>query len=294
MSWRASALILLSLVPSNCKAAEPYPGQGELDKLGRAMAEKLAALGRGPIAIAPMGNQDLERTKLGTFLEPDFLRSFKESRPDLKVVSQSNFAAILRQHKLEETGLISPQKLSAAGKFLSTNILVQVVVEALPDHFLVRAVASDTQTAEFLASADALLPRSDVLLSRLTAKERRALEPRVKPQEVKPTAKILYELLECRRKTRTVTCAIDLTSLKGDQRVRLYRDTYAIDSQGEHHRATFLNTGKHRGWKLLLKGIPARVQIEFGNIPQEVEVFRTLKLEGKELDAKFSRVRISG
>lgn len=293
-SLRASALLLLFLVPSTCKAVEPYPGQDEMEKLGRAMAEKLAALGGGPIAIAPMGNQNFERTPLGTFLEPDFLRSFKDSRPGLKVVSQSMYGKILQHHKFEETGLVSPEKLSRLGKFLSTRILVNVVVVPLSDSFLVRALASDTQTAEFLASADAVLPRSDALVSRLSAKERRALQPRAKPQDAKPTAKILYELLECKRTARTVTCAMDLTSLKTDQRVRLSKDTYAIDSQGEHHRATRLNTGKQIGWKLLLKGIPAHVQIEFGNIPKEVELFRTLKLEGKELDAKFSQVRISG
>lgn len=292
-TWlKAAPLALLPLCLWLSEPGEHYPGHRLVQGLGQRMAERLEAKAPGPIALAPAGDQNLEGNPLSELIGDDFVVAAKKARPGLSLIERQRLSLLLDEQKLDTSGLIDPSQLRRVSRVSGARALVHVVVVPLSEKILVRALAWDVETAEILEADDVAIPRSPDLLSLLPA-EKRAPAERGRPIASQVASDIRFELLGCKRRGRVVTCTVDLVSPDRDQTVRLYRQgTYIADAFGGHYPALDLNTGKKIGWKLLLKGVPARFRVEFGGVPREVNRLKVLEVKGKNLTAEFRDVRI--
>lgn len=282
-------VLLLFLRPG--EALEPYPGHHLVQSLAQRMAGKLEVEARGPIAIAPSGDQDLKRNPLSDLIGDDFVVAVKQAKPKLPLIERQRLSLLLDERKLDTLGLIDPDEMRKLNRVSGARALVHIVVVPLTEKILVRALAWDVETAKILDADSVVIPRSPDLLSLLPA-AKRTPSPRPAPLSSRTTTDIRYDLLGCKRKGRTVTCSLDLVSTARDQTIRLSRDTYITDEFGGRHEASNLNTGKKIGWKLLIKDVPARFRIDFSGVPSEVGHLKVFRLSGKEVDTEFRDIPV--
>ena len=281
--------MLVPLSLSMCEAQERYPGSDQIEKLGRTMAAQLAAKARGPVALAPFIDDRSRPLSHAHWLERDFAVAIHRAQPPFRVVDRTESAPILREHRLQESGLVDPADARKAGKLLGAQVVVNCAVIRFGDTVQVSALAWDVDTNEQLAGAAVALPYSRELTGQ-TGSLRRAPAPEPHPLQQAEREGIEYQLLGCRRKRHEATCEMNLISRAGDRRVRLSRETYIMDRQGHRYGAARLNTGRQRGWRLLLRGVPLRAKIDFSGVPREVDSLALLRLEGQSLGAEFRRI----
>jgi hypothetical protein len=281
--------MLVPLSLSMCEAQERYPGSDQIEKLGRSMAAQLAGKARGPVALAPFIDGESKPLPKAHWLERDFAVAIHGANPAFRLVERTESAPILREHRLQESGLINPSDMKRAGQLLGAQVVVNCAVVLLGETVQVNALAWDVATNEQLAGAAVALPYSAALAGQLGAL-RRAPRPEAHPLQQTQAAGIDYQLLACKRKGREVSCQVNLISRQGDLRVRLSRDSYIVDPHGRRYEAARLNTGRQIGWRLLLKDVPSQARIDFPGVPRDVDVLAELKLQGKSIGAVFRRI----
>jgi len=285
------------LLTGVCQAAPATASGPELAAVAAeapVLLQRLHDAGVASVAVVDFTDLRGRPTELGRFLAEKLSGELANGTPAIRVIDRLNLAAILKEHKLEASGLVDPRALHEIGKIAGVEALITGRMTPLGDRVQVTLLAVHTESAETLASEEIEIPRTETI----AALERRMLlDPCPSDSSAPPIVlegatrqkvelpNLQFVLYGCRRAEDTVQCGIAVRNQGDERNLLLSGKSRLVFGEGSQVTASrvFLNgewaTGTlSRVGSTLLPGVTSTLGVEFKGVPETVETLRLLEL----------------
>jgi len=273
-----------------------------------ALLQRLERAHVGSVAVVDFTDLGGRTTELGRFLAEKLSGELANGSSDIRVIDRLNLAAVLKEHKLEASGLTDPKTLHEIGKISGVEALVTGQMTALGDRIQVTVLAIQTESAQTLASHEIEIPRTETI----AALERRTLTDPCPPGPRPPTLALEgpwhqklqsggleFVLYACRRVNDTIECGITVRNLEDERNLLVNGKSQLVFGEGSQVEASqlFLNgewaTGAlSRVGSPILPGVTSTLGVVFEGVPESVETVRLLELDLYGPDIRFEDIPI--
>lgn len=288
------------------------------------MASDLAkALATGkPKRVAVVDFTDLNSavTLLGKHFAQEFEIGLATSPYKVDLVNRSRLQQIIKEQKLNTTGLIDPDTARQLGKFAGVEVLIVGTVTPLDETVRLDVEAIDTEDARVLAATSRnILKTRDIRILIGEGRPPLPLNGEVggpvapftpaqtppQPTQVFESHDIRFVLNSCLRSSTSIVCKLTISNQSDDRNISIHAGTCnnppsrMIDGNGREFTANQVILGsKHDQWCIaegtLVSGVPTQTEVRFDNIPSSVTSISLLDLPSwvgnDRIDVSFHKV----
>lgn len=243
-------------------------------------------------------------TKQGILLADDFSVALT-NRAGLNVIDRDQIDLLLKQHKIDQSGLVDPATAARFGQI--SGIQAMALGTVLPHGNTVRLSVKviDIETAQVLATGKKNLLRTEKLESlEDPSAESPGAEPETTETASKPKTKkskggaepvnlrnFVFDLQTCELSGQSVTCLLFINNLAKDRVLEIHgRNTQLIDDAGNGYGVSFAeiaNSGGELGYygelqRELFYDTPVRASLTFNGISPQATSIRMLRISCRD------------
>jgi len=251
------------------------------------------------VAVVDFTDLDSNVTELGRFFAQEFEFHLATSPFKVDLVNRSRLQQIIKEQKLNTTGLVDPDTARQLGKFAGVEALIVGTVTPFHETVRLDVEAIDTEDARVLAATSRnILKTQDIriLLGEGMPVQKPVGGPVPLPGPAKPPSAqqqvyeshdIQFVLNGCVREAASIVCRLTITNKNNDTQIWLHnhcnQPTRIIDGIGREFHATEVLLGSTRDDNCqaegtLVNSVPTRTEIHFNNIPSDVSSISLLDL----------------
>ncbi|WP_444997748.1 FlgO family outer membrane protein [Aliikangiella sp. IMCC44359] len=276
----------------------------EVEALSTAIIEKLQDKQKSKIAVVDFTNLDGQVTKLGRFIAEELSVSLAGKSTSIVVIDRIHLKAIIKEHKLSETGLIDPVTSRKLGKIAGIDALITGSLTPFGDNIRTTVKILNVETAQIIGAEAVHIPKTKAIehlvnnqLSNASSKHNNKKtnsvtegSPKKSYQQTKSAGSLIVNLKKCTKKSSLIKCDFIIESMKNHYSQKIYSKSRIFDDNGNEILASNVAFGNKssRGYVkiTLLKGTPVKASLEFNNVPNETRYI-------KNLEIRFYRLSIS-
>lgn len=270
------------------------------------LLQRLEAARVRSVAVVDFTDLRGRPTELGRFLAEKLSGELANGKTDVRVIDRLNLAALLKEHKLQASGLTDPDALHTVARIAGVEALITGRMTPLGDRVQVTLLAIQTEKARILASDDVEIPRTPTIADL----ERRALggplpsacdAPELvlegPPGQSVEKQDLQFVIHGCRWAEGSVECGVAVRNLSDERNLLLSGKSRLVFGEGTQATASrvFLNgewaTGAlSRVGSPLLPGVRSTLGAVFEGVPESVETLRLLVLDFYGFEVRFSDI----
>jgi Curli production assembly/transport component CsgG len=307
-----------------CAAASLRSQDASINSMAGDLAKALTAGRPKRVAVVDFTDLNSTVTSLGKHFAQEFeidLATSPVNKVDL--VNRTRLQQIIKEQKLNTTGLVDPDTARQLGKFAGVEALIVGTVTPLDETVRLDVEAIDTEDARVLAATSRnILKTRDIrlLLGESTpvpspGSEADGPVPSSAPAQTLPQAAQVFEshdiqfvLNSCAREAASIVCRLTITNKGEDRNIHLAghcngnSNTRFIDGIGREFKASEELLGSRRDDGCgpdgtLVNNVPTRTEVRFDNIPPDVTSISLFELPSNtnnlSLDASFHKVPLT-
>lgn len=278
---------------------------GDVEKLAAEIGQKVQAMGKTRVGVTRFTDLDGKANQQGAFLADEFSLALTDLA-QLRVFDRDKIELILKEHKIDQSGLVDPETAARFGQISGIQALVLGTVTPHGNIVRVSVKALDLETAQILATGKVNVLRTEQLESLEEGEGEAELaeggqagstagpkKPKAAPQSV-VQKNFVFESPGCSLSGQTATCQL-LISNQGKNRQLTMRDTQTqlFDDAGNGY-APSNGTIANSGWafygvrKALLYDTPVRASLVFEGISPQATGIRALYIACEDDESWFS------
>ncbi|MEK6590736.1 MAG: FlgO family outer membrane protein [Nitrospinota bacterium] len=135
----------------------------EIEDLSNAMAENIVKSGKKTVAVVDFTDLQGNVTELGRFLAEEFSVALASTGKEFVVVDRTHLKAILKEHKLADTGIIDPATAKKVGQIAGVDALVTGSITPLEHSIRILVKILDTSTAKIIGASSGNLEKTEAI-----------------------------------------------------------------------------------------------------------------------------------
>lgn len=273
------ALCIVLLFSISCFASD---FETKLVEIGRDMAGPIARFKASPIIVTDFTDLDGNPTLIGKAIAEELSTALVKASSGYKVIDRTHLRTVLKEHKLSDSGLISPESAKKLGKFLGASALVTGTVMIIGNNAKISSKVIDVETSNIITadSRTILLPEDyKQYFGNLSGPERKEVPKTPKKLILKPTeCRGDYELSLSvvggevyQNKIKIIILHNNVAGVNQYYCLLNPRyDTYVTDEVGNKYPlididgiASFDTPSQVKGYTKIVKGVPLRYVLTF-------------------------------
>jgi TolB-like protein len=260
MGKRSSSFVLPVLLAALVQPAVGWAYEKEIKAASATLADSIAKAGRKSVAVVDFTDLQGNVTELGRFVAEQISVALAASGKPFEVVERTHLKALLKEHRLADSGVIDPQTARKLGQIAGVEALVTGTLTPFGDSVNLSVKALDAATARLLGAASADIPKTkaiDELLSKgigTTTGAPTATSATSSPGSTPGAAAskvqvrdFAFESSGCRALSGTLSCDVLITSVGPDQDLRL-TGSRVLDRSGNEYHVAQIRFGA-QSWK---------------------------------------------
>jgi len=290
--------------------------EDQVSNLCEQISREMSAANKPSIAVVEFSNLDGQITELGKYLAEEITTSLFQTKR-FKVIERQMLNKILREQKLQNSGMIDEESAKKLGKLLGVTAIVSGTVTELSSSVKVNARLIGTETGEIFGAASAGIVKDEsirMMLAKRSGSSENTLSVKTEsssqaethqesatPSWGKPVIQdgFKFTLVKVSRDSSgEVHCEIDITNNEIDREIKIfaagpnnYSCLYA--SNGGLFGAKKVMIGNinetYSGRFRFFNGTTNRLTLAFSNIPFSVNKASAIRLK-YENENKLSEV----
>ena len=291
------------------------------------LVKSLSAGSPKRVAVVDFTDLNSTTTQVGKYFAQELEVDLATSRNRIDLVNRSRLSELMKENKLDATGLTDPDTARRLGKIAGVQVLIVGTVTPLDEVVKLDVEAINTEDARVLAATSRnILKTRDILA--LLGQTSSSLEPaapaagvayaerqgNVPQQTAKAAAPQIFEshdiqfsLNSCSREATAIVCKLTITNKADDRNIEIHAGTCnhppsrLIDESGREFNANSVILGSRRDQfciveGTLVAGVPTRTEVRFENIPSSVTSISLLNLPSAigqdKIDVSFHKVSL--
>lgn len=282
--------------PDPAKGTAPVsPGsmtlEGQIARLCDQISQEMSAANKPSIAVVAFSNLDGQTSELGKYLAEEITTTLFQTKR-FKVIERHMLDKVLKEQKLQGSGLIDEESARQLGKLLGVTAIVSGTVTELESTVKLNARLIGTETGEIFGAAAAALPKTSSiqrLLATRAGETGLPAAPRASGESPSsgPSVQVgslSYSLVGCvRQPNGFVELTLKTLNQAPEKEFSFYRGAlYLYTEDGGKYRPDSLRIGNKEGAVVsttLFPGSPITIRATFKEIPLEfrhavaIEVF---------------------
>ena len=312
-----SLIILVSLIVSSTVL---HAQDASISAMAADLAKALTAGKPKRVAVVDFTDLNSTVTILGKHFAQEFEIRLATSPFKVDLVNRTRLQQIIKEQKLNTTGLVDPDTARQLGKFAGVEALIVGTVTPFDETVRLDVEAIDTEDARVLAATSRnILKTRDIRLllgegapvSHPGIAAGEAVAPSVpvhtasQPPQVFESHDIRFVLNSCARSSTSIVCKLTISNQSDDRNISIHAGTCnnppsrMIDGNGREFTANEVVLGSKRDqWCIaegtLVSGVPTQTEVRFDNVPSSVTSISLLNLPSwvgnDRIDVNFHKV----
>ena len=268
----------------------------QISDLCNQIATEMSEYQKTTIAVIEFSDLDGNVTDLGKFLSEEVITKLFQTKK-FKVIERQLLNKIIKEQKLQVSGIIDEASAKKLGKLLGVNAIVSGTIAELANSVKLNARLIGTETGEIFGAASIEIAKDESIV-KLMAKvngndeigsSTSKSEP-IKSQSIKKIVAEGYsfELIQCKLSGSRLTCELLITNTEQDRELLLSipmesPNSRIVDGEGNEYIAKQFQLGNNKGYHArtkLVTGIPTKVNIIFEDVSQQANKLSLLEIGG--------------
>ncbi len=135
----------------------------ELRDLATQLAQKITKSGKKTVAVVDFTDLQGTVTELGRFLAEELSVCLSQQASGFQVIDRTYLKTILREHKLDASGLIDPATASKLGEITGVQALITGTITPLGDNVSLSVKVLNATTEAIIAATITKIPRTEAI-----------------------------------------------------------------------------------------------------------------------------------
>lgn len=271
-----------------------YPQEATINGVADDLAKALSVGPPKRVAVVDFTDLNSTVTQLGKYFAQELEIDLAKSTIRIDLVNRSRLSELMKENKLDATGLIDPDTARKLGKIAGVEVLIVGTVTPLDETVRLDVEAIDTEDARVLAATSRNILKTRDILALLGqtpsapepgdatgafAQQPTAPQTQPKAAQFFESHDIQFALNSCSREAASIVCGLAITNKSNDTQIWLHNHCGApariIDGIGREFKASEVILGSTRDDNCQVEGtlvnnVPTRTEIRFNNIPPDV------------------------
>lgn len=258
----------------------------EIKNLSSTLADNIAQAGKKMIAVVDFTDLQGNVTELGRFLAEELSGALAREGRGFEVVDRTHLKALLKEHKLSQSGVIDPSTAKKLGQIAGVDALVTGTTTDLRDSVRLSVKILITETAKIIGASSCDIAKTKAI-EELLGKEISTEAGGEAPSTTKSLLQsveakgFLFEFQSCKLLGRTVSCSLLVTNKRDVRELHVNAEcdacsdmnTRIIDDLGKEYKWSGLQIGNNRSDRhaksLLVSGIPTKMIVSFRRVSKK-------------------------
>ena len=135
----------------------------EIKTISQELAKKIEVAGKKSVAVVDFNDLQGNVMELGRFLSEELSVAISSSGKGFEVVDRVHLKAILKEHKLSFTGLMSKKSAQKLGQIAGVDALITGTITPFGDSVRVTVKILDINTAKLIGAVTANIPKTKAI-----------------------------------------------------------------------------------------------------------------------------------
>ncbi len=135
------SIIAMAFISTSAMAYE-----NEINKMSLSITEQVDKLGKKRIAVVDFTDLQGNVTELGRFLAEEIAVATMNKSPSFSTIDRTHLKAIMKEHKLSETGIIDPDTARKIGKIAGVDGLITGTLTPFGDSIRITLKVEEAKT----------------------------------------------------------------------------------------------------------------------------------------------------
>jgi len=308
---RALRLFAVAVLFASLAAGSPARAyEKEIQSWVKDVSGKLCSPSCRRVAVVDFTDLQGNVTELGRFLAEEVSIALG-SVPGLVVHDRAHLGMILREQKLDASGLVAPETMQQVGRIAGVQAFVMGSITPFKDTVRVSLKILDTGTTGLIASTGGQIEKTGAiedLLSRGVSSPEvavagsspgaagaaPAVHQKIAPTPIE-TKKFIFDFKSCELSGQTINCLLLVANIGPDRSLSISRETRLVDDQGNEYAAAEVsianeNANLSQTWriqKVLVNKVVTKVRLTFYGVLPEATGIASLRLACASNDEAF-------